>query len=324
MSRSIDGFLKDTGWSGATRKKLAGDASTRSYERVSRGEDRAMLMIDPDASSIETFLNVTDILHDFSYSAPRILEKDAANGLLLLEDLGDDLFAHLLRENPSREEELYRFAVDFLIDLTRQEKPIGLPYFSHSYVLDQNTMFLDWYVPEILGEPLSNNARFFFQQIWQELLEYVEESPEVFLHRDFHAENLIYLPERKGLSRLGLLDYQDAMTGPAAYDLASLLQDARRFVSPQMASNLIDYYVSETKCDEKAFRRSFAVLGAHRCLRIMGIFTRLAKQQNKNQYTKFMPRVMGYLNVNLAHPDLVALRHWIKVTMGSSAIEVRL
>ena len=324
MSRSIDGFLKDAGWFGATRQKLAGDASTRSYERVTREGEGAILMIDPDASSIEAFLKVTEILHDFSYSAPRVFEFDAANGLLLLEDLGDDLFARLLRENPDREEELYRLAVDFLIDLTRQEKPMGLPYFSQSYVLDQNAMFLDWYVPDILGTPLPNNARFFFQQIWRSLLEFVEESPEVFLHRDFHAENLIYLPERKGLSQLGLLDYQDAMTGPAAYDLASLLQDARRFVSPQLASNLIDYYISETKCDEKAFRRSFAVLGAHRCLRIMGIFTRLAKQQNKNQYTKFMPRMMGHLNVNLAHPDLVALRHWIKVTLGSSAIEVRL
>ncbi len=324
MTVSVDAFIERGGFAGAARQKLAGDASSRSYKRISLDGNSAILMQDPDQSSVKSFLKVSEILKDWGYSAPEILVDGSKDGLLLLEDFGDELFARILETAPEREMELYTLAADFLVDLTKQDAPTGLKLYSQSYVLDQNALFLDWYVPNILGESLPDKARFFFQQIWRELFELLSEDQEVFLYRDFHAENLFFLEGRKGLRQLGLIDYQDAMTGPAAYDLASLLQDARRTVSTELATSIVDHYVSRTNYDQKEFMRSYSILGAHRCLRILGVFTRLAKQQNKDRYSRFMPRVLGYLNSNLAHPDLVALKHWIKVTLGNNMDEVPL
>lgn len=317
-------FLNQTPWAHAARTPLEGDASSRQYERLEMGDNSAIMMSDPDSENVQKFKTITTLLQDWNYSAPKILHEDPDKGLLILEDLGNDLIARLIETNPDREEELYKLSVDFLIDLANQDKPLGLPYFSQSYVLDQNALFLDWYVPDLLGNPLADNARIFFHQIWRQLLSSLEEDQEVFLYRDFHAENLLFLPNRNGQQKLGLLDYQDAMTGPPAYDLASLLQDVRRVVSPLVAQQMIDHYISETGVDDKNFRRNLAILGAHRCLRILGIFTKLAKEQRKTRYTAFLPRVIGHLNENLAHPDLVALKHWIKVTIGVRNQEVML
>ncbi|WP_025897441.1 aminoglycoside phosphotransferase family protein [Sneathiella glossodoripedis] len=317
-------LLKGTPWSGAAPVSMAGDASSRSYYRLAGGEKPAVLMIDPDPDTVEKFLKIAKLLKKREFSAPEIYHVDVESGVVILEDLGDGLLASLIDKDPNCEKDLYQLAVDFLIRQKGLEKPIGLPFFSQSYVLDQNAAFLDFYVPEILGAPLADNARYFFHQIWVELLKQIDVEQEVFLHRDFHAQNLLYLPDRSGLHRLGLLDFQDAMTGPAAYDLASLLQDVRRQVDPDIAQKMIEYYISETNVDEKAFKRDFAILGAHRCLRILGVFTRLSKLEGKNQYIALLPRVIGHLNDNLAHPDLLALKHWIKVTLGTHQAEVRL
>ncbi len=177
-------------------------------------------------------------------------------------------------------------------------------------------MFLDWYVPFQTGKVLDNKARIFFQQIWRDLLTNLEDQPEVFLHRDFHAENLFRLKGREGLKALGLIDFQDAMTGPPAYDLVSLLQDARRDVSPDVANTLLKDYIQKMGEPEQDFRRIYAILGAHRAMRILGIFTRLKEQDGKTRYDAFRPRVIAHLNTNLAHPDLIALKHWVKVTLG--------
>jgi len=316
MDEKVHLFLQQAGWGDAVREALAGDASSRCYERLQQGDNSAILMQDPDHGALTSFLSVTDILVGYGYSVPDILCEDKAAGLLLLEDLGDDLLARLLDVHPQDEERLYALAVDFLVDLRRQATPEGLPFFSSNYVLDQNALFLDWYVPEVTGAPLPDNARFFFQQIWRDLLKNMEDAPEILLLRDFHAENLLYLPDRQGVKTLGLLDYQDAMTGPAAYDLVSLLQDARRHVSPAVATYMVTRYLAATGVNEAAFHHMFAVLGAHRALRIMGIFTRLAKRDGKDRYLAFMPRMISHLQTNLAHPNLIALKHWVDVTLG--------
>ncbi len=316
--------LSKTQWRNADQIQLAGDASSRSYIRLEQKEHPAIMMFDPDPANVRQFLKVAHLLKDYGFSSPNILHEEADKGVLILEDFGNDLFARIIEQDPSREEALYTLAVDFLITLTKREKPYDLPYFSQSYVLDQNAAFLDYYVPDILGQPLADNARFFFHQIWRELLKLIEGDPEVFLYRDFHAENLVLLENREGLAQLGLLDFQDAMCGPAAYDLASLFQDVRRQVTPAVAQRLTSYYASETNSDEVALKRSIAILGAHRCLRILGGFTRLAKEQGKNRYIALLPRVIGHLNDNLAHPDLLALKHWIKVTLGAQQGEVQL
>ncbi|MEH6494594.1 MAG: phosphotransferase [Pseudomonas marincola] len=315
MDALITAFLEKNNWGSSSRTKLAGDASSRQYERLTRFDGTAILMIDPDTEVVQKFLSVTDILQTAGYSAPTVLAFDLASGLVLLEDFGNDLFAWLLTEGAD-EEALYELATDFLIDLSNQTRPTGLPYFSSNYVLDQNTMFLDWYVPKATDKTLPDNARFFFQQIWRQLLKNLEDDKEVLLLRDFHAENLLYLSDRDGLKALGLLDYQDAMTGPAAYDLVSLLQDARRDVSPEIAGKMLDRYIAKSGVDETEFRRMYAILGAHRALRIMGIFTRLADRDNKPRYLEFMPRMIAHFQTNLTHPDLLALKHWITVSIG--------
>lgn len=308
-------FLIGTNWRGAVRQPLSGDASSRSYERISKGGETAILMIDPSSETVHRFIEVTHILSSMGYSVPKILVQNPEQGLLLLEDFGDRLFTHLLTAG-SDEEKLYTLAVDFLIDLRKQPLPVVLPFFSPSYILDQNSMFLDWYIPAQTGHQTKSNARTFYQQIWTELLKLMSGAPEVMLYRDFHAENILYLEDRHGIKALGLLDYQDAMTGPAAYDLVSLLQDARRDVSEEVQEKMIQYYCLHTGVDEDRFRRSYAIMGAHRALRILGIFTRLLQRDGKKRYQAFVPRVKAHLMRNLAHPDLIALSHWLEVTLG--------
>lgn len=314
-SFSPEEFLIGTNWKGSVRQPLSGDASSRSYERITKGKQTAILMVDPSVETVRRFLTVTNILSRMGYSVPKILAENPEQGLLLLEDFGDRLFADLLIVGAD-EEKLYTLAVDFLIDLRKQPLPIELPFFSPSYILDQNSMFLDWYVPAHTNYPLKSNARTFYQQIWTELLKLMSGAPEVMLYRDFHAENVLYLEDRPGIKALGLLDYQDAMTGPAAYDLVSLLQDARRDVSEDVQENMIQYYCQHAGVDETRFRRSYAIMGAHRALRILGIFTRLLQRDGKNRYQAFVPRVKAHLMRNLAHPDLIALSHWLDVTLG--------
>lgn len=317
--QDIQSFLGVAGWNKAAAKDLAGDASTRRYRRLSKNGKSGILMIDPSVQTVTQFLKVTEILRKEGYSAPEILAQDLQKGLLLLEDFGDRLFVTLI-EAGENEEKLYTLAVDFLLDLRTKKIPEGLPYFSSSYVLDQNTMFLDWFVPHESGKSVSEEGQRFYQQIWSHLLKSLDRKDEAMLLRDFHAENILFLEGRIGLKSLGLLDYQDAMTGPAAYDLVSLLQDARRTVPLSLEEKMLDYYILKSGVEGKWFREVYAILGAHRALRILGIFTRLLNQDGKGRYQQFVPRVKAHLKRNLEHPSLLALQHWLNITLGKNAL----
>jgi len=303
----LNHFLQDNNMAHFQRVRLAGDASSRRYERLTYQAKTFILMDAPPPETISQFVNVAKILNTQGYSVPEIHASDAENGFLLLEDLGDDLFVRLI-ERGEDEEALYKLAVDFLLTLIQTLIPVELPKFSDDYVLDQNQMFLNWYVPDKTGCAITENIRSEYDEIWRPLLEKIRAGSEVIILRDFHAENLLVLKERKGIQALGLLDFQDALVGPAAYDLVSLLQDARREVSPALASKMISYYIGEAGVDEAGFRLSYAILGAHRALRILGIFKRLAKKDGKQSYLKLMPRMLHHLQTNLAHPDLRDLK----------------
>jgi len=312
-------FLQAAGWQEAAAQDLAGDASTRRYRRLSKNGNSAILMMDPSVETVMQFQKVTGILKKDGYSPPDILAQDLEKGLLLLEDFGDRLFVTLI-EAGADEEALYTLAVDFLLDLRAKKLPEGLPYFSPSYVLDQNTMFLDWFVPHQSTKAVSDEGRRFYQQIWTHLLKSLDRRDEVMLLRDFHAENVLFLEGRVGLRALGLLDYQDAMTGPTAYDLVSLLQDARRTVPLSLEAKMLDYYILKSGVDGDWFREVYAILGAHRALRILGIFTRLLNRDGKDRYQQFVPRVKAHLKRNLEHPSLLALQHWLNITLGKDAL----
>jgi N-acetylmuramate 1-kinase len=259
---------------------------------------------------VRPFLRVARELLKHGYSAPRILAEDVGHGFLLLEDLGDDLYARLLTRGAD-EQELYGAAIDFLLDLHRHPAPAELGLYDEARLIDEVQLFTDWYLPTLRGRETEAELRAEFNTLWHDLAPSVALPPRVLVMRDFHAENLIWLPGRKGAARLGLLDFQDAVAGHRAYDLVSLLEDARRDVPPALAEAMIRRYIAGSGENAQDFRRAYAILGAQRNLRIVGIFTRLWKRDGKPHYQSFMPRMWGLVERDLQHPELAKLRQWI-------------
>jgi len=307
-------FLRRAGWGDAARAKLAGDASFRKYERLNRNGEPAVLMdAPPPQEDVRPFTRIARHLESLGYSAPRILAEDTEHGFLLLEDLGDDLFARLLQQG-GNEAKLYEATIDFLLDLHRHPAPSDLAPYDEDRLIDEAELFIDWYLPALTGRETPSNIRQAFRFLWGILAPEVgmDNAPErrVLVLRDFHAENLIWLPERSGPARLGLLDFQDAVAGHPAYDLVSLLEDARRDVDPDLAEAMLRRYITGSGVDDAEFRRSYAILGAQRNIRILGVFTRLWKRDGKTHYQAFMPRMWRLVERDLAHPALTDLRGW--------------
>lgn len=299
-------FLTVQGWGEAACHPLAGDASDRSYDRLTLGAQTAVLMDAPPGTGDDPALFVTIAAHlnHLGLSAPRILAQDLATGFLLLEDLGDALFAGLTAADPAQEIPLYTAAVDVLAHLQRHPVPPGLPSLSAAQWADAAAFALDWYRFAVTGDRIDTTP---FRATLTEALRQNADGPRVLILRDYHAENLLWLPERAGLARVGLLDFQLAQGGQPGYDLVSLLQDARRDVQAATEEAMIDHFVTATGQRAEAFARSYAVLGAQRALRILGIFARLCLVAGKTDYLPLIPRVWGQLQRNLARPGLEPL-----------------
>lgn len=291
-------ILARTGWDAATRSPLAGDASARRYWRLHKEGDTAILMSDPDGD-VERFARIARYLCGIGLSAPRILDLDPDQGLMLLEDLGDRLFARLA-DTPETEMRLYLCATDVLIGLHEHPPPADLPMATAARLA---TMIAPTFA-HYAGTPDGRAV----QERLAPLLAVHAEPADVTMLRDYHAENLLWLPERTGAARTGLLDFQDAMIGHRAYDLVSLLRDARRDVSDTTAEAAIRHYIGATGQDADGFRASLAVLGVQRNLRILGIFARLSQRFGKPQYVDLIPRVWRHLQTDLAHPVLDPVR----------------
>ena len=305
----IDQFLKNTGWADATRKLLAGDASNRRYDRLHKTDGQIAILMDapPErGEDVRPFLKVAEHLTSIGLSAPEIYHADNDLGLLLIEDLGDDLFARLMADDPTQQEPLYRAAIDALVHLHAAPAP-DLPICDAKWLTDMAAPAFDFYAPKNGRE--ANTA---FAAAFQPLATEVDTSGKVVILRDYHAENLLWLPGRQGAARVGLLDFQDALLGHPAYDLVSILQDARRDVAPEVEAQMIDHYLTQTDVDEDAFRRAYAVLGAQRNLRILGIFARLCLRDGKAHYVDLMPRVWNHLQHNLRHPELAPVARSIE------------
>ena len=306
-------FLAAHGWEGAEIRPLAGDASFRRYFRVRRGADTAVLMdAPPQHEDIGPFLTVAGHLLDRGFSPPRPLAIDRAKGLLLLEDFGDNRVGPLLQHEPQREREIYETAVDILARLAAQPAPGELPPYDDAAMTREVALLTDWYSPA-LSVPVDEAAYFeAWRSAWGDVLRIVESNPVLVL-RDYHADNLMVL-DRRG--DLGLLDFQDALAGHPAYDLVSLLQDARRDVSPDLEEEMLARYAEAANvADPELFRAHYEVLGAQRNTKILGIFTRLWKRDGKPHYLPLQPRVWGYLERNLAHPALAPVRKWFDANL---------
>jgi len=303
----IASFLEWIGWCGARRAPLAGDASARRYERLTHGPGggRAVLMDAPPDSCPTTpaFVAIARHLQSLGFSAPRILEADVARGLLLLEDLGDGLFARVAKDDPASEMPLYMAATDLLIALHKSTPPATLAGLSNTDLAYMIGVTYDWYRPT----PDPTRKREAMDAMRAALAAIAPYTPVLAL-RDFHAENLLWLPERSGIARIGLLDFQDAFTGHPAFDLVSLTRDARRNVSAKVTQQITDHYIATTGQDPRTFTHAAATLAVQRNLRILGVFARLALRDAKPAYIPMIPRVWGHLMADLAHPALRALR----------------
>jgi N-acetylmuramate 1-kinase len=300
-------FLSGCGWVGALRSRLAGDASARRYERLNFGGRRAILMDSPPGIGEDPadFVKVAQHLRSIDLNAPEILHADLPQGFLLLEDFGDDTFARVLLQTPQDEKRLFALACDALVRVQAAPALDGLPALSTSDWAEAAMMSVVWYAYAIT-ESRPDPGK--LKTALDTAIRTHAEGPKVMILRDYHAENLMWLPDRAGLDRVGLLDFQMAQMGQRGYDLVSLLQDARRDVAPDTEAAIIARYCAATETDPAKFGYSYATLGVQRALRLLGVFARLCLVAGKPGYIQFIPRVWAQLQRNLAALDLADLR----------------
>lgn len=303
-----DDFLRESGWAGAQVTPLAGDASFRRYFRVACGDKHAVLMdAPPPHEDPRPFILMAEYLTRIGLSAPRIIHRDLDAGLLLIEDLGDDRMREAVDADIARESAIYSGVVDVLIELHRHAPPTGLRPHDMANWRDELDLFIDWYGPTV-GLSLDRAS---FHGAWGAVLSPIMEDsqPWVTELRDFHAENVMLIAGAAGVQHFGLLDFQDARIGHPAYDLVSMLEDARRDVTPEIEKAMLAHYMAATDRDS-GFEDAYWTLGAQRNTRILGVFCRLWRRDGKAHYTSFQARMWGLLERNLEQPGLAPVRAW--------------
>jgi len=347
-NRTIDDFLKRAGWGDAERVPLSGDASTRRYVRLWQDGSSALLMDQPQGAEAPAapagatpeerkalgynavarlagadcarFIAAANYLRGLGLSAPAILADEAAEGLVLMEDLGTELFTDSLAKGAD-EQQLYQGAAEVLARLHLEAAPAVLPPgkqlhpYDETALLAETDLLTEWFFPVGLKRKASAAEASEFRELWRQALKPFTDGPSVFVHRDYHAQNLMWLPNRKGAAQVGLIDFQDAVAGSPAYDMISLTEDARRDVSPKIARATLSHYLHTVRAqgapvDEEAFAAAMAVFAAQRNTKIVGIFARLFRRDGKPRYLSLLPRVWFYLNADLNHPALAALKSW--------------
>jgi len=312
---AIRDLLAGAGFAGADFAYLAADASFRRYARV-RGGPRPALIMDapPGREDVRPWLRVARHLSGFGLSAPEIYAADEDAGLLLIEDFGDDTFTRVLAAGGD-ERGLYDLAVDVLAAIharpASETVPDWLPPYDEEKLLTEVALFTDWYMPAVLGAPTGDALRDDYLGLFKAALASARVLPPTLVLRDYHVDNLMRLPGREGLKACGLLDFQDAVAGAAAYDLVSLVEDARRDLGPGIAERaLARYFARFPDLDRDAFDAAAAALAAGRNAKIIGIFTRLLKRDGKPAYLRHIPRVWRLLEADLGHPALKDLKAW--------------
>lgn len=304
----IDSFLKDAGWGGAAIDPIPGDASFRRYFRIAGDGRKAMLMFaPPPEEDPQPFLHVARWLTENAMRAPEIYAEDAAHGWVLIEDFGDDRMRDWLDDNPQGETGAYVGAIDALAQL--HAKPAGpfAPYDMEVYAREV-ALLTEWYCPAMRIEADTDS----YLQAWNAALSpmLARQQAGVTVLRDYHAENIMLLgPDAAGQGAQGIIDFQDALVGHPAYDLVSLLQDARRDVSPDLERRMLDHYCAKIDAGDD-FLADYARLGAQRNAKIVGIFARLWKRDGKPHYLSYIPRVWEALERDLQHPALAPVSAW--------------
>ena len=344
----IRSFLEAAKWDKADRAPVPGDASSRRYERLSLGGKRAVLMdapsgvetpSEPEGASVserqalgynalariagnnpEAFAVIGHELSKRGFSAPQILAADLDNGLMLLEDLGDNLYARVIEKDPAQERKLYEAAIDTLAAIYRSTFPPSAEFggktwrirdYDTAALLAEADLFLDWYARDF-GQDIKGEARADWNEIWTQMFQSLKAHAPGLALRDFHAENIFWLPERQAVERVGLIDFQDGLFAHPSYDLVSLIEDARRDVSSELAVPLMKRFCQKAglKYGSK-FKTAYAVMGAQRNAKILGIFVRLAERDGKPHYRDLIPRVAAHFQNNLEDPKCARLKDWV-------------
>ncbi len=312
----MDAFLAAAGWRGAAVTALANDASFRSYYRLHRGRESAVVMdAPPPQEDVGPYIAVAAVLRTLGLSAPEVMAEDCARGFLLIEDFGDDTYTRLLAAGAD-EPALYTLAIDVLTALHARVAAAGpppLPPYDPPRLLGEAALLVDWYMPAMLGVAPAAALREEYLALWQRVLTAAfDPSPQTLVLRDFHVDNLMLLPGRPGVRACGLLDFQDAVVGPPAYDLVSLLEDARRDVPEAVRQAMTERYLAAFPAlDRNEFEQAAAILAAQRNCKIIGIFTRLWKRDGKPVYLSHIPRLWRLLERDLHHPTLSTIRNWL-------------
>lgn len=308
-------FLEASGWQDAEVEALPGDASFRRYFRLQRGAEPALLMdAPPESEDVRPFVKVAGHLLSLGLSAPKVLASDEARGFLIIEDFGEATFTRLL-EAGEAQGPLYEQAVDTLAALHDHPRnaAIELPPYDLAALQKEASLFTDWYLPALTGEATGAEARESYLQAWEEIFGALPGLPKVLVLRDYHVDNLMLLKDRPGPKACGLLDFQDALIGNPAYDLVSLLEDARRDVPEELAGRLFLRYLEKRggEVDGHLLGRWCACLGAQRHAKVAGIFVRLMWRDGKPVYLKHVPRVMRLLERQIrSASDLQPLARW--------------
>lgn len=339
---AISQFLPGAGFGEAKRSFLEGDASFRRYERLDRKGQSYVLMdmaARPDgppvkhgkpysaiahlAEDIRAVLAVNAHLESLGYSAPHLYAHDAPRGLAVIEDLGSRVYGRMMLAGEDMSEPM-GMAVLLLADMAERKWPNqvpipgggihSIPAYDTEALTIETELLLDWYWPFLTGREASRDVRASFGAVWSEYLPLTQPDTRVWALRDFHSPNLLWLPDREGLRRAGIIDTQDCVLTHPAYDVASMLRDARVEVPFDVAEDLLEYYcaarAANAAFDRDEFRRAFALFSVQRATKILGIFARLSRRDGKHGYIRHMPRVSRYLERDLAHPDLARLRAW--------------
>ncbi len=285
--------------------KIAGDASFRSYYRIFCGDKNFILMFAPPShEDIKPFIKVDEFLVANDFSAPKIYAIDHENGFILLEDLNDDTYGRILAKDLSQELPLYQKACDVLLRLHKTSNLEGLPSYNAGLLLREVMLLIDWYLP-LKKRNITTQEVQDYRYFWFELFDKLDKENQTVVLRDYHADNLLALPEKEGFKQVGLLDFQDAVIGSKAYDLVSLLEDARRDVDNFNRDKLLNYYLDKSGCDKEKFLNDYAILSLQRNIKIVGIFARLSIRDGKHHYLDLLPRVIGFIERRLDSQSVI-------------------
>lgn len=352
---AIRAFLASCGHGQAHRRHLMGDASTRAYEYIYTDNQSRLILMDaptrgrgpivadgktyPElvhlAEDVYPFMAVARMLRDKGFAAPKIHNADPEMGLLLIEDLGTgtivtpegEPIAERYRASAACLAALHRTSFERDIEVVSGRRH-HVPDFDRVAIKTEVSLLLDWHLPWRRGRPATPAERDAYLDVWDHLIDDLTGCETTLLLRDFHSPNIIWRPEESGLQRVGIIDFQDAMIGPAAYDLASLVQDARVDVPPALAKTLMDDYLTIRRQDpsfeEDRFLKAWSIMAAQRACKLSGIWVRLKERDGKPVYMRHMPRTLAYLATALDHPALSPLREWCaQVGIGSGESTIR-